>query len=82
MAAAVSEVADELGGLREFVPIAEKVGGVQVDVGEVERHRAARGDLLGLVEDRASRRGIAADGKPGSSRVLFGVARMRTNRGF
>jgi len=34
---------------------------VEVDVGEVERHRAALGDLAGPVEGCAGRRGIAAD---------------------
>ena len=45
----------------EFIPVAKEAGAVQVDVGEVERHRAALGDLLGLVQRRAGRCGIAAD---------------------
>ena len=52
---------DEVAGFGELGLVAEEAGAVEVDVGEVERHRAALGDLLGLVEGRAGRRGIAAD---------------------
>ena len=54
-------VLDEVAGSGEFGAVAEEAGAVEVDVGEVERHRAAVGDLLGLVEGRAGRRGIVAD---------------------
>ena len=60
-ASAVAVLFDEVAGFGELGPVAEEAGAVEVDVGEVERHRAALGDLLGLVEGRAGRRGIAAD---------------------
>ena len=61
MAAAVGVVLDEVAGSGELGAVAEEAGAVEVDVGEVERHRAALGDLLGLVQGRAGRGGIVAD---------------------
>ena len=45
---------DERAGFREFGSVAEETGAVQVDVGEVKRHRAALGDLLGVGQVAAS----------------------------
>ena len=52
---------DQLAGFGQFGFVAEEAGAVEVDVGNVERHRAALGDFLGLVEGDASRTGISAD---------------------
>ena len=60
-ASPVAVFLDEFAGFGELGLVAEEAGAVKVDVGEVERHRAALGDLLGLVEGCAGRRGIAAD---------------------
>ncbi len=57
----VAVLLDELAGFGELGPVAEEAGAVEVDVGEVERHGAALGDLLGLVEGRTGRRGVATD---------------------
>jgi hypothetical protein len=61
---------DERAGFGELSLVAEEARAVQVDVGEVERHRAALGDLLGLVEGRAGR---AAD-EPESRRPFTAPA--------
>lgn len=48
--------------------VVEEAGAVEVDVGEVERHRTALGDLLGLVEVGAGTGGVALSGaEPGTS---------------
>ena len=52
---------DEVAGFGKLGLVAEEAGAVEVDVGEVERHRGALGDLLGLVKGRAGGRGIAPD---------------------
>ena len=58
-AAPVAVFLDELARLGEFGFVVEQSGAVQVDVGEVERHRPALGDLLGFVEVEGGGGGIA-----------------------
>lgn len=41
---------DERARPSELVAVAEETGAVQMDVGEVERHRSALGDELGFIE--------------------------------
>jgi hypothetical protein len=62
---AVAVLFDEVAGFGELGLVAEEAGAVEVDVGEVERHRAALGDLLGLVKSKAGRCGIGAQGGAG-----------------
>jgi hypothetical protein len=52
---------DETAGFRELGRVAEKAGAIAVDLGELERHRAALGDFLGLVEGSAGWPFIASD---------------------
>ena len=51
---------DEIPGFGEFVLVAKEAGAVEMDIGEVERHRPALGEFLGLVESRAGSCGFAA----------------------
>ena len=60
-AAAVAVGADEGGGFRELVAVAEEAVARQVDVGEEERHRATLGDLLGFGQVLLGDSGFAAD---------------------
>ena len=53
---------DEVAGLGEFVLVGEQAGAVEVDVGEVQRHRASLGDQLGFVQE-VRRRGPQGIGK-------------------
>ncbi len=61
VASPVAVLLDQVAGYGELGLVAEEAGAVEVDVGEVERHRAALGNLLGLVEGCSGRGGIAAD---------------------
>ena len=60
-AAPVAVFFDEAAGLGEFGLVVEQAGTVEVDVGEVERHRAALGDLLRFVEEAGGGVGIAGE---------------------
>lgn len=60
-AAAVVVLADEGGGAGEFGAVAEEAGAVQMHVGEEERHRAALGDALRLVQRLPRGCGIAVE---------------------
>src|SRR4051794_19539925 len=50
LAPSVAVLLDEGAGLPQFVLVAEHPGPVEVDVGQVQRHRAALRDLLGFIE--------------------------------
>ena len=62
LASSVAVLLDQVVGSGQLGPVAEEASAVEVDVGEVERHGATVGDLLGLVQGRAGRRIVAADG--------------------
>ena len=49
-AAVVAELSDERGRLGEGVAVVEEAGAVQLDVGLMQRHRAADGERPGRVE--------------------------------
>ena len=51
--AAVAVALDEGAGLGQRGTVAEEAGAVQVDVGQVQRHRAPLGDLLRLGQQPA-----------------------------
>lgn len=48
---------DEGAGLVEFGAVGKEASAVQVDVGQMQRHRPAEGDRLGLVK-RGPRAGV------------------------
>lgn len=49
LASSVAVFGDEVAGPGKLALVAGEAGAVEVDVGEDQRHRAALGDLLGLV---------------------------------
>ncbi len=76
VAAVVAGLLYELGGGLKRLAVAEQASAVEVDVGHVELHRAARGDLPGLVEIGLRAFGIAIhETQPGEGEKAAGHVR-------